>query len=182
MSTLLSTLIIFILALVFFIGMIACLFIIFRDRYLKRIMDLELEKGMFQKKSSFMNSTERWFFKLLRKYLALPDYEIFVQVHLAALIEVSEKAINYYQTFEDLDKYIDFVIAESETMKPVLAIELNGSDHDRDTRKIRDLFLKRIFKECFISFLPIDVEELNNEEKLKQKILGELNKASIKTL
>jgi hypothetical protein len=158
------------LGVVLFVGIISGMYILTIERLRKKNLDLELNMGMFKAKKTLLNSTEHHFYKLLSQFVKDKPYEVFVQVDLAALIAVNDKAVNYYESLQDLDKSIDYVIVDKESMRTRIAIELNGPDHDRDSRKIRDKFLQRLFKECGIPFLQVSVSDLQDEEKLLQLI------------
>jgi hypothetical protein len=170
-----STWLIMIVGLVFLIGMISGVYIFMLDRLRKQILDLKCERGVFKARSVLMNSSEHFLFNLLKAHFANSPYDIFVQVDMAALIMVTDKAVDYYNTLEDLDKSIDFVITDSEVMKPVLAIELNGPEHNRDSRRVRDQYLKRIFTDCHLPFLFIPVSALSDKQKVIATITSILN-------
>jgi hypothetical protein len=160
--------------LIFSMGIITGAYLIVLNRLKKKILDLKCDRGVFVPRKAMMNSTEHHCFNLLKQMFADHPYEVFSQVAMASMIRISDKAVDYYDSLEDLDKSIDFVVADSKTMKPLLAIELDGPEHNRDSRKIRDQFLKRIFTDSGIPFLSIPVIALSNEEDFKQKIFSSI--------
>ncbi len=52
-------------------------------------------------------------------------------------------------------KHVDFVVAEMDTLKPVLAIELDDSSHQRWDRKKRDAFVDQVFASSGIPLLHV---------------------------
>jgi hypothetical protein len=163
--------------LIFSMGMLTGAYLIILNKLKKKILDLKCDRGVFVPRKTMMNATEHHCFNLLKQMFADLPYEVFSQVAMASLIRISDKAVDYYDSLEDLDKSIDFVVTDSKTMKPLLAIELDGPDHNKDSRKIRDQFLKRIFTDCGFPFLSIPVIALSNEEDFKQKIFSILYKS-----
>jgi hypothetical protein len=134
-------------------------------------LELKLKKKAFEPCGRLINSTEQHMYQLLKEWYG-DAWEIFVQVDLGSLVKVSKNADDFYNTLEDLDKSIDFVIVNRKTFHPALAIELNGPSHDQNTRIIRDKFIGRIFLECNIPYLFIKPIQLAKPEDLK-KIIDE---------
>ena len=170
-------LLIIIILLVIFLGMFLGLFVQKQDEWKAEVLDLKVQRHEYSPREELLNSTEQHVFHLLEQFLPKEQYHVLVQVHLASLIKVSEKALDYYRTLTDLDKSIDFVVVDKEAFKPRLAIEYNGPEHNRDTRKIRDKFLVRILQDCKIPLLTLTSIDLTDKEKLQNKILISLQRS-----
>jgi Protein of unknown function (DUF2726) len=73
--------------------------------------------------------------------------QILCKVRLADLLQVrghdAKERQRLFRRFAA--KHVDFLLAEPETLEPVLAIELDDSSHDRIDRRQRDQFLDELF-------------------------------------
>ena len=73
------------------------------------------------------------------------------QVHLSALLNHKVKGQNWKGAFQHINgKSVDFVLLSKENAKPICAIELDDSSHDRNDRLSRDEEVERIFKQAKI--------------------------------
>ena len=78
-----------------------------------------------------MTETEVLFFGLLRS--ALPEFHIFPQVAMGALLSASDWRNRSFFA----QKIADFVICQSPGMNVVAVVELDDRSHDRKTKKDR---------------------------------------------
>lgn len=88
-----------------------------------------------------------------------PDkYIVCPQVSILAIVEVKPMSKGWRKLqFNRLGKkYVDFVIVEKKSTKPVLVIEANGTTHNTAKRQHRDHFLKWVLDGCNIPFMIID--------------------------
>lgn len=88
-------------------------------------------------------------FKLNDQYIILP------QVNLQTIIQTDTMKRN-----DELYRNIDFCIFEKATLKPVLAIELNGNDHYKYYKIKRDESVKKILNKAGLPLLTLQNEEL----------------------
>ena len=88
-------------------------------------------------------------FKLNNKYIILP------QVNLQTIIQTDSMKRN-----DELYRNIDFCIFEKTTLKPVLAIELNGDDHYKYYKIKRDESVKKILFKAGLPLLTLKNDEL----------------------
>ncbi|OGD69161.1 hypothetical protein A3E89_00975 [Candidatus Campbellbacteria bacterium RIFCSPHIGHO2_12_FULL_35_10] len=71
-------------------------------------------------------------------------------------------------------RHVDFLICDLNTTRPLLAIELDGTSHNRYDRKERDNMLNRIYKDINLRYIHIKVgddfeqraEEIKNNLEL----------------
>jgi hypothetical protein len=56
-----------------------------------------------------------------------------------------------------IQKHVDFVICDRESMRPIAALELNDKSHDRPDRKQRDNFMTAAFSDAGVPlhFVPV---------------------------
>lgn len=88
-------------------------------------------------------------FKLNDKYIILP------QVNLQTIIQTDSMKRN-----DELYRNIDFCIFDKATLRPVLAIELNGDDHYKYYKIKRDESVKKILFKAGLPLLTLKNDEL----------------------
>lgn len=127
----------------------------------------ELRKStyVYQAKNSIMTQREAGFYKLLSQ-AADSKWFIAPQIHLSALLNHKIKGQNWKAAFQHINgKSVDFVLLDKDTLKPVCAIELDDSTHQRTDRVARDAEVNRIFKEAGLPLVRFsDISRLTPEE------------------
>jgi very-short-patch-repair endonuclease len=99
----------------------------------------------YERKDSFLTAAEISYYRILRMIFA-DQYLIFAQVRVLDLCTVLERQSNQ-AAFNRVDrKVVDFVLCHPRTFKPMVAIELDDSTHDRAYRHQRDVFLEEVFR------------------------------------
>lgn len=104
-------------------------------------------------------------------------FVILSKVRIADLVEVaSPNPAARQQIFRSISgKHVDFVLAEHGSLRPVAALELDDSSHQRKDRRKRDEFVDEVFRIAEIPLLRIraaasyDVKEL---ARAIEKIIG----------
>lgn len=88
------------------------------------------------------------------------------QIHLSALLNHKVKGQNWKGAFQHINgKSVDFVLLSKETTKPICAIELDDSSHDRTDRSARDDEVERIFKQANIPLARFrETENLSKQD------------------
>lgn len=123
----------------------------------------------YKRKDFLLNIAERKCFEGLQQII--PDnYVIFPQISLKSIIEVNG-AQNYRTSQNKIDrKIIDFVIFDKPYYKPILAIEYDGSTHNRADRQERDLFVDSALETSGIKIIHIKHEKDINFEEIKNEL------------
>lgn len=133
------------------------------------------KKLPYVKKDYFLTRAEVDFFKVLQKAIE-NKYYIFPQVSLSNLLFVKAKKEEYYKYRNKIDrKSVDFVLAEKESLKPLLAIELDDSSHGYGKRKERDAFVEKAFKDAGIILLRINYKREYNIQEISDAINNAIN-------
>ena len=57
-------------------------------------------------------------------------------------------------------KHVDFLICDRDTLKPIVAIELDDSTHARENRQLRDEFVNQIFTAAKLPLIHIKVSRI----------------------
>ncbi len=120
------------------------------------------------KKKSLLTEAEKKFFKMLEE--AFPNYYVFPQVSMGAIVAVNSKEnrLGYLNKFNQ--KKIDFIIVNN--IFEVLAIvELDDSSHDKNNDKNRDEITNCAGYKTYRFYLKkCNVEKLRKEIDLKSSL------------
>lgn len=125
------------------------------------------KESIYKKRQSVMNRSEEAFFFELQKQLP-NGYYIFPKMRIADIIETVSGKDYYLKRNKILPKHVDFLVCDS-YFKPVVAIEVNGSSHNRLDRTKRDVLVNEIFKDAQLPLETINVGSNFNESILKIK-------------
>ena len=122
-------------------------------------------------KESLCNDNELKLYKILnnileKELIALP------QINLQTIIDTDK-----YERNNELFRNLDFCIFEKETLKPILAIELNGKSHQEKRIIKRDESVKQILENAKLPLITIQ-----NEEMFKENFEIELHNLIIKVI
>ena len=105
-------------------------------------------------KRDFLSAAELTFFRVLKTQLP-PEWHLVTKVNLADLFFVRQPHRNQAARNRIDRKHVDFVICEAATMRPLLAVELDDSSHDRADRIARDQFVDRVFEAAGLPLLHV---------------------------
>ncbi len=119
----------------------------------------------YKKKKILLNDSESTLFFELRKQLS-QNYYIFPNIRLADIVEAIDGTGFYKRRNKILPKHIDFIICDL-LFKPLVAIELNGSSHDKSNRKDDDREKRKILEEAKIPLIVIKIGDNFIDEVLK---------------
>ena|SRR3989339_984769 len=129
----------------------------------------------YQRKEFFMSRPEHLFFDVLVSIVG-DRYYVFSQVHLSTILDNKVKGQNWRGAFRHIDeKSVDFVICDKAYIKPLLAIELDDSSHERAGRQDRDAEVERIFKEVGLPLLRFPNQSQYNKGEIRNQIFQALS-------
>lgn len=72
-------------------------------------------------------------------------------------------------------KHIDFVLCDLQNVRPVLAIELDDSSHNKPDRIQRDEFVNKVFADAKFPLLRVPVQRSCEKGTLVEKIRAHLH-------
>ena len=166
-------------AIIFTIAFYYILFLIFRRvyRWLKRpALDPEPPKPTklpYQKKDFLLSNSERKFYYALEQVARGNNYHLFAKVRLEDLIEVPQ-SLSYGYRFglrnRIKSRHIDFVLCDYKYIRPVLAIELDGSSHFRADRIESDDFLNKTLSDVGLPLLRFPVKSFYDQGEIANRI------------
>ncbi len=115
-----------------------------------------------------MSHVEAQFYRVLHDMFGR-SYEIFPQIHLSALFDYPDGMHGSRNRQLDLiNKWsVDYLICDSKSLQPIVAIELDDYTHDFPERRWRDREVERIFREGKIPLVRFaDIQTLSSEDIL----------------
>lgn len=120
----------------------------------------EGDELQYQKREWLLDhGSEARFFGVLEAALAGGKWRVMVQVPLGRLIEpwagldrsTAQRCRNRIDR-----KIVDYVVCEAGTLRPVFAVELDGSSHDGAKRKERDGFVEKALEGAGVKLVRFD--------------------------
>lgn len=132
----------------------------------------EPEKLPYQSnpKCYFFNIAERNLYDIL-KLILKDNYVIFSKVKLIDLLKIEATGKTYWRYKGKIQqKHLDFVICDKDKFTVQLAIELDGSIHERPWIKRKDKFKDEVMETIGIPLLRIKAKQSYNLNELKEQI------------
>ena len=134
------------------------------------------EKFSYLKNTSLLSEAEKNFYFVLAGVIE-KEYLLFSKVRIFDILSIPKGLENgrYYQhKIKIQSKHVDFLLCDTQTIEPLLVIELDDSSHSRSDRISRDNFVDGIFEEAKLPILHIRASSSYNENELLQKIQSHL--------
>ena len=130
----------------------------------------ESYKKHYHKKTYLMTSSEASFFHLLNLIYA-KDYFVMSQINLDKLIDVNSWYVKNHTYKNRIDKKsVDYVLIDKQSLKPRLALELDGPDHFKPDRRVRDQFVNKLFQDLELPLLRVCSQDSYSANDLKNRI------------
>lgn len=151
-------------------GCLAALFGLFSNKQTQM-----QEQYPYKAKQVFLSNAEASFYHLLKKMTG-ETMVIFPHIILDDLVSVFGVDKTEYSKFSNkiVRKQVDFVLADSKTLRPILVIELDDSTHQRADRVERDRFVEKVLETAGIPLARVPVKQAYDAREL-----GELFKTTI---
>ena len=123
----------------------------------------------YERADRFLSLAEAAFLTSLRAAVA-DEYEVFAKVRLLDLLKLKagegrQAALNRVQA-----KQLDFLLCERGTSRPVLAIELDDSSHQRSDRRARDAFVEEVLVVIGLPALRVPVTRAYDAREIARLI------------
>jgi hypothetical protein len=152
-----------------------CLAGIFKQLGLFPAGDSKSQRLPYVRKDFLLTRAERAFFDVLR--IAVDGRMlIFAKVRLADLVFLpkgTEKRQIHFNRVQS--KHVDFVLCDPKSVRPLLAIELDDSSHDRADRVARDEFVDDVMAAAGLPMLHVKARAAYNAADLRNEIAGKIN-------
>jgi very-short-patch-repair endonuclease len=116
------------------------------------------EKLPYYINPNFLSRSEKIFFRILKETMG-NDYYIFPQIGIENLLKVEKESTDRFSWFNKIkQKSVDFVLADKNTITPILIIELDDPSHKREDRVERDRFVNKAFEDAGLKYLRVPVQ------------------------
>ena len=87
------------------------------------------------------------------------------------LIVTSASGPARYRVFRSIAcKHVDFVLAKAENLRPIAAIELDDSSHQRADRRLRDQLLDDLFEKAAFPLLRFRTAANYNPRRIEERV------------
>lgn len=132
---------------------------------------LKRDKFPYDKTESLVTNTEKIFLNVLLSVIE-EDLYILTKVRLADIVHVRKGTKDYLKYFARIQsKHIDFLICDSSTFEPLLAIELDDPSHRREDAKERDEVKDKVLAAAGIPILRVPTQKQYDSRDLINNIL-----------
>jgi len=126
----------------------------------------------FFRRQYLLTVPEKRFYNVLRKVVA--PHSVLAKVRLADLVEAERNHRLWQANFRRIcSKHIDFVICDA-ALSPLIAVELDGSSHQRPDRVARDRDVDRILKIASLPILHVPVRPTYDCAAIAKQLLAKL--------
>ena len=115
------------------------------DGHLIGLSPYHKKLSLYRKKDRVMNESEQALFINLQKTLG-DRYIVLSKVRIEDFVEATHGAGGYGARGRIKSRHVDFLICDSSTTKPLLAVELDGKSHQGEDRQERDRFVDELYK------------------------------------
>jgi hypothetical protein len=124
----------------------------------------------YKRKDFLLTAAERSLFGVLHEAFGA-KYFIFAKVRLADLLWMPKGTESRQSHFNKIQaKHVDFVISDRQTVRPLVAIELDDSSHSRADRVNRDAFVDEALAAAGLPFVRIRAAASYSVRELAQQV------------
>ncbi len=153
---------------------------LFRNKNLNTytVIDSDQIRLPYRRKDYLLSIAERNFYEVLNKISEENNFLLFAKVRLEDLLWLpSGLSWSERLSFRGRIKsrHIDFVICDRENIRPLLAVELDDSSHEREDRKERDENIDHILHDAGLPILHIPVQQFYNLEEILNQIRNKIS-------
>lgn len=118
------------------------------------------EPPKYQQRDSVFTYRERVFFKALIEDIG-GQYVVFAKVRMGDILFLANESENRkYHSNQIQCKHLDFVLCQRGTYKPLLAIELDDSSHDKYEHHERDEFKEKVCADTGLKLWRVRVKPM----------------------
>jgi predicted RNA-binding Zn-ribbon protein involved in translation (DUF1610 family) len=119
----------------------------------------------FRLRDDFLSNSEHSFYLVIKSMMGT-YFTICPKVSMSDIFYVIKpnENVSFYNKINR--KHVDFLICDTETMKPRFAIELDDKSHNRHDRMERDEFVEELFETANLPLVRIPVRPTYNTNEL----------------
>lgn len=118
-----------------------------------------------------LTAAETKFFRTLQGAVG-KQYSIFPQLPLWTMVQPESKDLNAARAFNNRIslKRIDFVLVDSTSLMPYMAIELDDRSHQREDRQRRDAFVDEVLNQAGIKIVHIRASSTYDLQTIRKEL------------
>lgn len=133
---------------------------------IKKTITEEVDELPYRLRDDFLSNAEYSFYRVLTQIFGA-KYTICPKVSLSDIFFVRKPNINQTYLNKINRKHVDFLICDSEMMKPMIGIELDDKSHEKQSRHDRDTFVDEVFDTAGLPLARVRVTDSYNISDLK---------------
>lgn len=133
------------------------------------VVPAEPEVWPYRVRDDFLSTTELSFYRVLSLVVGTRAI-IFTKVGLSDVFYVVRPNENQSYRNRIAQKHVDFVVCDTQTLKPLFAVELDDTSHQRTDRQERDAFVDQVFQSANLPLVHIPAQREYNVQELAAKI------------
>ncbi len=130
---------------------------------------MPLENLPYRIRDDFLSPTELSFYHVLRTVTGNRAI-ICPKVGLAEIFFVSRPNENVGYRSRIVQKHLDFLLCDPQTMQPILGLELDDASHNRPDRQARDAFVNKTFETANLPLLRFPARRTYNTRELAEAL------------
>ena len=117
-----------------------------------------------------LSRAERSLYEVLHRTV-YPGYRVFPKVRLAEIVHVKRGTERWGSHFNRIkSKHVDFLVCSTDTLTPILVIELDDSSHATPDGKGADAFRNNVFKAAGLPLLRISARATYNPREVAAQV------------
>jgi len=128
-----------------------------------------VEELPYRLRDDFLSQAEASFFRVLKSTVS-DKAVVLAKVNLADIFFVARPNENKGARGRISQKHVDFLLIDSQTLRPIVAIELDDSSHQRADRQARDELVDSVFKAAGLALLHIPVRQAYSVVELSSQL------------
>jgi hypothetical protein len=145
-----------------------CLIILFR--FFGRSKNKPISESFpYRLRDDFLSPAEFSFYKVLSSLVGT-RLTIQLKVRLADIFFVARPNENVAYFNRIAQRHLDFLVCDSNTIKPLFGIELDDSSHKQNDRQERDKFVEKVFQVANLPLLRVPVQREYNSREIAAQI------------
>ena|SRR3989344_1081896 len=131
----------------------------------------KIQKLPYKKKDYLLTVAEKNFYWILSGVAEKNNSLLFAKVRLEDLLWLPRGTDNRFGLRNRIkSRHIDFVLCDKENIKPLIAIELDDSSHNREDRIERDFSIDNILRDAGLPILHQRVQPSYYPQEVEDKI------------
>ena len=136
----------------------------------------------YRRKDWLLTRAERSFFGVLHDCVGA-EFFIFSKVRLADVFFIPRGVSSRQAAFNRIQsKHIDFLLCERDSVRPVLAVELDDSSHLRSDRRKRDEFVDSVFAAAELPLLRVRAKRAYDSVEIRKAVYSRIGVDSSNSL